>query len=165
MKLKENPQNLKFGLVDKRKKLLISHEEFAKSRLRGIFSEGEIGGYKGNRYFSIDSTNRCITYKRSRNKHIKLIITERLSNKREMMLSSLQLAMINKECPISFRIKNNKVFISYDEKAVEKDKHIKDLHQDRILGIDLNPNYIGLSVLKFRNNDFQVLFKEVFDLS
>ena len=57
MKNKENPRKLKFGDVNKRKKLLITHEEFKQSRLRGIFSEGETGNYKGNRYFAIDAEN------------------------------------------------------------------------------------------------------------
>ena len=166
MKNKENPRKLKFGDVDKRKKLLITHEEFKQSRLRGIFSEGETGNYKGNRYFAIDAENRCIIYKRSRRQHLKLYIVENLSAKRKMILSFLQLVMLNNESPVSFRIKNDKVFISYDEAIVEKNKKLNDLKQNRILGIDLNPNFIGLSILKFDdNNNFQVLLKEVFDIS
>lgn len=58
------------------------------------------------------------------------------------------------------------MYIAYDEQVVEKHKRLKDLKQDRILGIDLNPNFIGLSVLKFSKDDnFQVLLKEVFDIT
>lgn len=153
MKLKDNPNKLKFGLVDKRSKLLISHEEFAKSRLRGVFSEGEINGYKGNRYFEIDVDNKCIIYKRSRKQHIRLNINEKLSDKRKSILSSIYLAMLNKKCPISFRIKHDKVYVSYDETIVEMHKKLHDLKSNRILGIDLNPNFIGLSILKFDIND------------
>ena len=166
IKTKTHPINLKFGLVDKRKKLLISKEEFKQSRLRGIFSEGEIGLYKGNRYFSIDVDSRIITYKRSRNTHIDLKICEKLSNKRKQILSSLQLAMTYKKCPISFRLKHNKIYISYDETIIEKHKKIYNLKDNRILGLDLNPNYIGLSILKFDlTNNFQILHKEVFNIS
>ena len=166
MKTKDDPYKLKFGQVDKRKKKLISHEEFKQSRLRGIFSEGEIGNYKGNRYFCIDIENACIIYKRNKRQHIKLRINERLSDKRKLLLSTIQLTMMNKECPISFRIKHDKIFISYDETIIEKHKRLNDLKQNRILGIDLNPNFIGLSILKFDDkDDFQVLFKEVFDLT
>lgn len=66
MKSRENPNKLKFGKVDRRNRGLITHEEFAKSRLRGVFSEGEVCGYKGNRYFAIDDESKCIIYKRSR---------------------------------------------------------------------------------------------------
>lgn len=166
MKNKDNPQKLRFGDVNRRKKLLITHEEFQKSRLRGIFSEGETCGYKGNRYFTIDVENKQIIYKRSKRQHIKLSILEKLSRKRKAILSSIQLAMLSKECPISFRIKNGKVFISYDETIIEKKRRLQDLKQDRILGIDLNPNFIGLSILKFDiKRNFQILHKEVFDVS
>lgn len=61
--------------------------------------------------------------------------------------------MLNKESPVSFRIKNDKVFISYDETVVEKNKKLNNLKQNRILGIDLNPNFIGLSILKFNEKN------------
>ena len=42
----------------------------------------------------------------------------------------------------------------------------KNLKFNRVLGIDLNPNYIGISVLEFNKEDeFKVLHKQVFDLS
>lgn len=45
-------------------------------------------------------------------------------------------------------------------------KCFKDLKQNRILGIDLNPNYIGVSILEFQSdNSFQVIHKQVFDIS
>ena len=71
------------------------------------------------------------------------------------LLSSLQLVIVNKECPVSFRIKGNRALISYDETIVEKNRRLSDLKDNRVLGIDLNPNYIGLSILKFdKNNEF-----------
>ena len=166
MKTTDNPCKLKFGAVDKRKKLLITHDEFLKSRMRGVFSEGEISGYKGNRYFAIDTEDKCIVYKRSRKQHIKLNIVEHLSSKRLSLLANIQSAMENRKCPISVRIKANRIFISYDETSIEEKKHLHNLKNNRVLGIDLNPNFIGLSILKFDCQDnFQILHKEVFDIS
>lgn len=166
MKNADKPEKLKFGLVDKRKKLLISKDEFKQSRLRGIFSEGEIGLYKGNRYFEIDLKNNRFIYKRSRNQHINLLIKENLSIKRKQLLANIHLAMINKLCPISFRLKNNRIYISYDQSIIEHEHKLYNLKQNRVLGIDLNPNYIGLSILKFNNdNTFNVLNKEVFNIT
>lgn len=74
--------------------------------------------------------------------------------------------MINRLSPVSFRVKGDNLYISYDESIVESYKYFKDLKQNRILGIDLNPNYIGLSILEFQSdNSFKVLYKRVFDLS
>lgn len=37
---------------------------------------------------------------------------------------------------------------------------------NRVLGLDLNPNYIGLSIIEFdKNDEFKVLHKRVFDLT
>ena len=74
--------------------------------------------------------------------------------------------MINRASPVSFRIKHNKIYISYDEQVIEKNRRLNGLKQDRVLGIDLNPNFIGLSILKFNKNDnFQILLKQVFDIT
>lgn len=74
--------------------------------------------------------------------------------------------MVEKKLPITFRLKKDKVYLSYDEIIVEKDKQFKQLFANRILGIDLNPNYFGLSILEFNQKDnFKVLHKEVINLT
>ena len=73
--------------------------------------------------------------------------------------------MNEKKTPITFKVKNNYVYMTYDEKIVEKEKQFKDLKSNRVLGIDLNPNYFGISVIEFKEDDsFKVLYKEVIDL-
>ena len=73
--------------------------------------------------------------------------------------------MLNRLCSISFRLKNNKIYISYNEQIIEKQKKFNNLKNNRVLGIDLNPNFIGLSILKFNEKDnFDILRKEVFDI-
>ena len=74
--------------------------------------------------------------------------------------------MTNKQSPVSFRIKNDNLYIIYDETVIESFKKFKELKSNRILGIDINPNYIGLSVLEFNENDeFKIIHKRVYDLS
>ena len=131
-----------------------------------MFSEGENGCAAGNRLFKIDIINQQIIYKRSRNEHIILKIKENLSSKRLKLLESLYLTMENKVSPVSFRIKNDNLYISYDESVVESYRKFKCLKQNRILGIDLNPNHIGLSILEFnKQNEFKVIHKGVFGIS
>lgn len=43
------------------------------------------------------------------------------------ILQKLQLLMSEKKIPVTFRLKKDKVFISYDEKIVEKEKQFKNL--------------------------------------
>ena len=74
--------------------------------------------------------------------------------------------MEERKLPISFRLKKDRVYVIYDEKVVEKEKQFKRLFANRVLGIDLNPNYFGISILEFNQKDkFKVLFKECIDLT
>lgn len=161
----ELPKKFHFGDIKRRNKGLISHEEFKQSRNLGLFSEGEVT-FKGNRLFKINLQDNSVIYKRSRNEHIELKIREKFSDKRKRILESLYLTMENKVSPVSFKIKDDNLYITYDEQVVESYKRFKDLKSNRVLGIDLNPNYIGLSILEFQSdNSFQVIHKQVFDLS
>ena len=162
----EFPKKFYFGDVKRRSKNLISYEEYKQSRNLGFFSEGENGCAKGNRLFKIDLQSNSVIYKRCRNEHIILKIKEKLSDKRKRILESLYLTMENKVSPVSFRVKDDNLYISYDESIVEQYKRFKGLKQNRILGVDLNPNYIGLSILEFNDSDeFKIIHKQVFDIS
>ena len=164
-KKEELPKKFYFGEFKRYIKGLITKDEFKQSRNLGLFSEGEQGS-KGNRLFKIDLINQVIIYKRSRKEHIPLKIKENLSPKRKRLLESIHLVMINRLSPVSFRVKDDNLYITYDETVVESFKKFKDLKSNRILGIDLNPNYIGLSILEFQSdNSFQVIHKQVFDIS
>lgn len=137
-----------FGKFLKFQNGLISKEELKESRDNGILSEGEMN-QKGNRLFKIDLENSKFIYKRACKEHYDLEIVERLNEKRKNILQKLQLMMSEKKIPVTFRLKKDKIYISYDEKIVEKEKQFKGLFQNRVLGIDLNPNYFGISILEF----------------
>lgn len=142
----------------------ITNEEYKNKRNMGFWSNGQ-SNQKGNRLFEIDSENKMILYKRNRHEHIWLKIKENLTDKRFSILKCIEHSMKTCSAPIGFRIKNNKIHISYDENIVEPFKIIKNLKNNRVLGLDLNPNYIGLSILEFDKSDnFKILFKQLFDL-
>ena len=168
-RFKEQPKKFYFGDLKRFICKLIDKEQFKSSRNLGLFSEGECtqnASFNSNRLFKIDLANNSVIYKRSRTEHIQLLIKEQLKDKRKRLLESIYLAMENRLCPVSFRIKDDNLYISYDEKIVESYRRFKDLKQNRVLGIDLNPNYIGISVLDFKeDNTFQIIHKQVFDLS
>lgn len=74
--------------------------------------------------------------------------------------------MSEKKIPVTIRLKKDRIYISYDEKTVEKEKRFKELFVNRVLGVDLNPNYFGISILEFNKDDkFKVIFKECIDIS
>ena len=74
--------------------------------------------------------------------------------------------MEEKKLPVTIKLKNGHIFITFDESIVHESLKLKDLKQNRVMGIDLNPNYIGFSVLEFKEDDgFSVLKKGVFDVT
>lgn len=115
-----------FGQFKRFQRGLISKEELKDSRNIGIWSEGE-ACKKGNRLFEIDAENNKIVYKRSRSEHFDLEISEKLNDKRKAILQRLQVLMQEKKIPVTFRLKKDKIYISYDEKIVEKEKQFKNL--------------------------------------
>ena len=154
-----------FGKFLKFKNGLITKDELKNSRDMGIMSEGEFN-QKGNRLFKIDVENHKFIYKRACKEHYDLKIVEKLSNKRKQILEKIQLLMSEKKIPVTFRLKKDHVYFSYDEKIVEKEKQFKNLFKNRILGIDLNPNYFGISIIEFNKHDkYHIIHKEVIDLN
>lgn len=144
-------------------KKLISKDEFKQNRLMPISIQGE-KLHRGNRLFNFDLENNTICFKPNNKTKIELKFIELHKNyKKELIL--LQELIDKKKVTVSVSIKDNYIYLVYDESLI-KQEEFKDLKQNRILGIDLNPNYIGVSILEFdKNDEFEVLFKEVFDLS
>lgn len=154
-----------FGKFLRFKKGLISKEEFKDSRNIGILSEGEMN-QKGNRLFKIEVENNKFIYKRACKEHYDLEIVEKLSDKRKQIISRLQSLMSEKKIPVTIRLKKDHIYLSYDEKIIENYRKIHNLFQNRVLGIDLNPNYFGISIIEFDHKDnFKIIYKEVIDVS
>ena len=144
---------------------MISKEEFKDSRNIGILSEGEMN-QKGNRLFKIEVENSKFIYKRACKEHYDLEIIEKLSDKRKQILSRLQSLMSEKKIPVTIRLKKDHIYLSYDEKIVENYRKFHNLFQNRVLGIDLNPNYFGISIIEFNHQDkYKIIHKEVIDVS
>ena len=154
-----------FGKFLRFKRGLITKDELKDSRDMGIMSEGEFN-QKGNRLFQIKVEENKFIYKRKQKEHYDLKIVEKLSDKRKQILEKIQLLMSEKKIPVTIKLKKDHIYLSYDEKIVEKEKQFKNLFKNRVLGIDLNPNYFGISIIEFNRNDkYKVIHKEVIDLN
>lgn len=147
----------------RRQKGLISKEEFKKSKNLYINSIGE-SLKKGNRKLTLDLNNNQIIFKPKVG--IKLFL--KLPKLRKNIKNELsKLDILSKECklPISFKLDNNFVYITFEECKVNEITRFK-TNKNTCLGIDLNPNYIGLSVLKFnKESNFDIISTECFDIS
>ena len=151
-------KNLKDYLLKKKSK-----EQYKLDKLLPVTFQGEACKY-GNRMFNFDFYNNELTYKPNRKQHYKL--TYKLPRK-NILRDLLQLEELSKQNKIAITVRLNivtkKLYITFDESKSQYEKY-KDLKVNRVIGIDLNPNAIGLSILEFDNNNsekFNVLYKEI----
>ena len=136
----------------------ISKEEFKQNRLSPLSSIGE-RYHKGNRKFNINS-DLSITFKPSKVIHFnfKLIYGQN----QEHYLKSLYELSLTKSISISYKLDKDYIYISFDEsKLANKSENIK--IQNRVLGIDMNPNYIGWSIVDWKSSsEFNVVESGVY---
>jgi len=130
-----------------------------------IFLRGACGDCRGNRKAEIDIIdNNAVILKLNRDDHIEIKLPE-LNKKHLEHLSKLQdLCDQNKGC-FSLEINNEYVYIIFEEKYVQE-RATHSFIDSRILSIDLNPNYIGLSICDWSGEGSkQIVYKEIVDLS
>lgn len=152
---KNNLRQYLKGLIDK--------TTFKYRRLFPIGIQGE-KRCKGNRLFSFDLGNQQLIYKPSKDRHVEIQFLPMKKKIAEELYKVQELTEQNK-ITVSIKLSDKYVWLTYDENLIY-DARYKGLQSRRVLGIDMNPNYIGLSVIAFDKNDvFKVLHKQVFDLS
>ena len=151
-------ENLKDYLLKKKSK-----EQYKLDKLLPLTFQGEACKY-GNRIFNFNFNNNEVIYKANKKQHYNLAYKQPRKN---ILRDLLQLQELSKQNKIAITVKLNivtkKLYIIFDESKLQYEKY-KDLKNNRIIGIDLNPNTIGLSILEFDKNDtekFNVLYKEV----
>ena len=142
---------------------LINKEEFDKQRQLPISSQGEML-QKGNRMFDFHLDNQSLVFKVTRDKHIDIQLGH-IHRNLQKELNKLNELCYSKKATVSIKLNKDYIWITYDEKLLCNSVKFNDLKDNRVMGLDMNPNYIGLSVIEFDKEDkFQVLYKQVFDL-
>ena len=142
---------------------LIDKTTFKYRRMFPIGIQGErLRG--GNRLFDFDLGNQCLTYKPNKDRHVEIQFLPMKKKIADELVKVQELTEQNK-ITVSVKLSDKYVWLTYDEGLIYN-AGFKKLQSKRVLGIDMNPNYIGLSVIEFNKNDeFKVLHKQVFDLS
>ena len=134
----------------------ISKEEYQLKRLLPLYSVGE-APQKGNRKFQIEDENTII-FKVSRKEHIILNLIG-VSKKYRDYLNQLITLQINKSIPITYRLDTKSVYISFDLNKLKHSLKVQDKIKDRVFGVDLNPNYIGYSVVDWKDDGSYKIIK------
>ena len=142
---------------------LITKEQFKQNRLMPLCSIGEYQ-FKGNRLVDFDLPNNHVVYKPTRGIRKEILfcpVKKKLANE----LAKVQELASQKKMPVTVKFTDKHLYLTYDETLIYKEAY-KGLKFNRVLGIDMNPNYIGVSVIEFdKNDEFKVLHKEVYDLT
>ena len=155
-----NPLKLIFGGKENyrlRQEGKITKEEFKLNRLSPLYSIGE-SQFKGNRKFNINS-DLSITFKPSKDKHFifKLIY----GKNQELYLKSLYELSLSNSISISYKLDKDYIYISFDESKLANKK--SEQIPNRVLGIDMNPNYIGWSIVDWKSSsEFNVVESGVY---
>ena len=141
----------------------ISKEQYKSKRLSPIYSIGEVinKSVKGNRKFHIEQDLENIIFKP--NKLIKINLQLIGLNKRKQILSKLYQKQERKEIKIAYKLDLDYIYIIFDETDIYnyETKFIK----NRVLSLDLNPNYIGWSIVDWKSeNEFNVVKSGIYSI-
>ena len=141
----------------------ISKEQFKQKRLSPIYSIGEVinKSVKGNRKFHIEQDLENIIFKPNKSTKINLKLIG--LNKRKQILSKLYQKQERKEIKIAYKLYLEYIYVIFEETDIYnyETKFIK----NRVLSLDLNPNYIGWSIVDWKSeSEFDVIKSGVYSI-
>lgn len=138
----------------RRCKGLISKEEYKKlKKLKPLYCIGD-KSHKGNRFFYLQENINQILFKPNKQTHILLNI--KLQCYKQILF---KLYKLQETCNISitYKLDTEFIYISFEESELYNYKY-NNYIQNRILCLDLNPNYIGYSIIDWKP---EILFNVV----
>lgn len=150
----------------KRCKHQIDKETFNLNRLSGLSSIGEKkSGTKsvhGNRKFKLTPDLKQVTLK-LKNKKVKLNLIGNYSKNLLYKLSQVYKHQISDNTPLTYKIDTNYIYITFDETIVLSSNLNSKQITNRVLSLDLNPNYIGWSITDWKSSsEFNVITSGVY---
>ena len=133
----------------------ITKYEFLDKRLSKLFIIGEANQH-GNRMVAINEDLQSFTFKPTIKDKIILTVDGRYK-KYKSILNKLYYLQQDKEISITYQLDNKYVYLTYDEELLEQHIDYKAV-KNRVFAIDLNPNYVGWSVVDWKNSkEFDVV--------
>ena len=138
----------------------ISHEEFVKLRLRPLTSVGE-SCKGGNRLIKI-LDNQTMLFKLDKNHHFMLNL-QSVGKKRSKELNQLIKLQNSNQVSITYKLDLDYIYISFDYNVIKTYNY--KVKENRVLAIDMNPNYIGWSVVDWLSeSNYNVIQSGTFSL-
>lgn len=133
----------------------ITKDDFLNKRLSNLYIIGEANQH-GNRMVVINEDLDSFTFKPTMKDKIVLSIVGRYKRYKSI-LNKLYHLQQDKQISITYQLDNEYIYLTYDESLVEQSFEYKPI-KNRIFAIDLNPNYIGWSVVDWKSSSkFEVV--------
>lgn len=153
----------KYNFLRRCKGLITKSEYKNNKKLNPLYSIGTAKPYKGNQKFEITNDLETIIFKPERNTHIYLNINVKLKQNYKKILKKLYIRQQNKDLPITYKLDDTYIYICYEEDKLYKFQYNQ--IQNRVLGIDLNPNYIGWSIVDWKSSsDFKIIKSGIYSI-
>lgn len=150
-------KKLFFSLMDNK----ITKEEYQIKKLVPLCSIGE-ADKKSNRKFIIVDENTII-FKPDRHNHIILKLVN-AGNNYKSTLSKLIKLQNTKQIPITYKLGLDFICLSFDYSFIKQNEY-KTI-KDRIIAVDLNPNYLGYSIIDRKGeSNYKIIDSGVVDVS
>ena len=163
---KGNSKNLIFGgrksFLD-RIKGNISREELQERRLQKLCCIGQAEKH-GNIMFSIQEDFN-ILFKPTRKEHIVLEVLDSQKKRYSRELKAIYIkSFLEKKYPITYHLDNDFVYLSFDETILKNENKELETISNRVMALDLNPNYIGWSIVDWvSSSEFKIVKSGIYN--
>ena len=141
----------------------ISKEEYKLKRLSSLYSIGEIvnKSVKANRKFHIEQDLTSIIFKP--NKQTKLQLNLIGVGNRLNILKKLYLKQEQYQIKIAYKLDLEYIYICFEETDIVNIEY--QVISNRVMSIDMNPNYIGWSIIDWKSeSDFNIIKSDVISI-
>ena len=138
----------------KRAKNLITKEQWKDCRLLPLVLIGE-APTKGNRKF--DFCKDKIVFKPFKNKKIEIALPHLKNKYKKLWHKAVEMAE-DRKIPITVKLTSTEIFLTFDFDILKEREH--KVIKDRYCGIDVNPNFIGVTVFQ----GSRMISNQLFDL-
>ena len=140
----------------------ISKEEWDILKLNPLYVMGDAVN-KGNRKFQIQDDLETVIWKP--NKGSKYTLKLKGIGNRLNIIKKLYLRQLSKDLAITYKIDQEYIYISFDEDKLYETKLNYGKVNNRVLGIDLNPNYIGWSIVDWKDeSEYKVIKSGIYKI-
>lgn len=137
----------------------ITNEQFKNNKLLPLYSIGE--KQFGNRFFKLDN-NLNILFKPNKNNKFILKLCYGINQKN--IIKKLYDLQEQKQIALSYKLDKNYIYIIYDESLLNNTQQNYFI-QNRIFGIDMNPNYIGFCIIDwFNSSEYKIIKSGTYSL-